>query len=263
VRASETLPLVYFAACAAIACVRPLPAARRLQIVAAGIAMAAAVWWIAHHAASIVRDWAPGASILVAYYVSGRFFVSPSPRVEAWLLEWDRRLLGDPATRFATWPRPLLAALEIIYMGCFLVVPGGYAVLALAGRADLADRYWTIVAAAEFGAFAPLAFIQTRPPWMIERKAILPDRAVHRLASHWAEHLSIRANTFPSGHVAGSIAVALAVADTLPRAGMAVLAVALAISVATVVGRYHYVVDGVAGAIVAVAVWSIVRAVGL
>ncbi len=35
---------------------------------------------------------------------------------------------------------------------------------------------------AEFAAFAPLAFIQTRPPWALERKPELADPAIHRLA---------------------------------------------------------------------------------
>jgi membrane-associated phospholipid phosphatase len=263
VRASESLAFAYFAACAAIACITPLPASRRFQIATTGASMCAAIWWTAVHAGTLVRDWAPGVSILVGYYVSGRFFVAPSTRVEEWLADWDRRLLGDPATRFTRWPRALLASLEIVYMGCFCLVPGGFAVLVLAGRGDLADHYWTIVTAAELGAFAPLIAIQTRPPWMLERKPVLPDRAVHRAASLWAEHVTIRANTFPSGHVAGSLAVAFVVLETLPSTGVVTLVLALAISVATVVGRYHYIVDGVAGAALAAAVWTIVRLAGI
>jgi membrane-associated phospholipid phosphatase len=263
VRSSESLQLVYFAACAAAACMRPLPAARRLQIAAISLPMIAAIIWIARHGATGARDWAPGAGILVGYYTSGRFFVGPSPRVEAWLAGWDRRQLGDPATRFARWPRALLAYLEIVYMGCFLLVPAGFGALALAGRSDLADRYWTIVAAAEFGAFAPLTIIQARPPWLVERKAVLADRAVHRAASQMIERFTIHANTFPSGHVAGSLAVGLALLDPLPWASGAALLLALTIAVATVVGRYHYVVDGIAGTLLALAVWTIVRLAGI
>ena len=262
-RASESLQLVYFAACAALACVRPLPAARRLQIAAIAAPMFAGVVFIARYGSGSVRDWAPAAGVLAGYYASGRFFVRPSERVEAWLMSWDRRLLGDPATRFARWPRALLAYLEVVYMGCFLLVPAGFGALAVAGRSDLADRYWTIVAAAEFGAFAPLAIVQTRPPWLVERKAVLADRAVHRAAAAMVERLTIHANTFPSGHVAGSLAVAFALLDPVPSLAAAALLLALSIAVATVVGRYHYVMDGVAGAALAVAVWTIVRAAGM
>jgi membrane-associated phospholipid phosphatase len=202
-----------------------------------------------------VRDWLPLVCILAGYYGSAALFVEPSPTLEAWLLGWDRRLLGDPATRFRAWPRLVLAYLEIVYVCCFLLVPAGCLLLVMQGRTDLVDRYWTIVAGAELGSFAPLAFIQTRPPWVIERKVVLADRAVHRLASSMVRHVTIRVNTVPSGHVAGSLAVALGVAGPLPLAGGVLLCVAISIAVACVVGRYHYIVDAIAGAALAIALF--------
>jgi membrane-associated phospholipid phosphatase len=263
VRSSELLPLAYFTGCAALSWLRPLPTARRIQVTVMSAAMAAAILVLLPQASAAVRDWAPGVSILVGYYVSGRFFVAPSLAAERWLMAWDRRLLGDPSTRFARWPRAVLAYLDIVYMGCFLLVPAGFAILAARGRSDLADHYWTIVAAAEFGAFAPLAVIQTRPPWLVERKPVLADRAVRRAAAQMVEHLTIRANTFPSGHVAGSLAVGFALVDTMPVTGAALLTLAVSISIATVVGRYHYVIDAFAGAALAIVIWMIVRAAGL
>ena len=44
-------------------------------------------------------------------------------------------------------------------------------------RAALADRYWTMVIGAEFGRSRRSAFIQTRPPWVLERKPVL-DRSL-------------------------------------------------------------------------------------
>ena len=252
---------MYFGAQTALAWMRPLPAARRLQITVIGLLMCGAILWLARNAGPVVRDWAPAAFILVGYYLSGRFFVRPSPTLERWLAEWDRRLLGDPAARFARWPRTLLACLEIIYMGCFLLVPAGFAALAATGRAVLADRYWTLVAGAEFGAFVPLSFVQTRPPWALERKAAPPrgvDAAVHRLASRAVRDFTINANTFPSGHVAGSLAVAFALLGPMPWVGAIFLFLAASISVACVVGRYHYVVDALAGAALALLIWGMV-----
>jgi len=266
VRSSEWLSFVYFGALTALAWMRPLPAVRRLQIAAIGLPMCGAILWLARSADTSVRDWAPAAIILVGYYLSGRFFVRPSPTLERWLAEWDRRLLGDPAPRFARWPRPLLVCLEIVYMGCFLLVPAGFAALAATGRDALADRYWTLVAGAEFGAFAPLSFIQTRPPWAFERKAAPPrgvGGAVHRLASRAVRDFTINANTFPSGHVAGSLAVAFALLGPMPWVGAIFLFLAASISVACVVGRYHYVVDALAGGALAVVIWGIVYTTGL
>jgi membrane-associated phospholipid phosphatase len=255
-RMSEWVSFVYFAAMSAIALVRPLPMARRAGISAIGMAMCAAIVWLARTAADGVRSSAPLAVILVAYYLSGRFALRPSPRFERWLLSSDQWMFGNPATRFASWSRLLLAVLEILYVGCFLLVPAGYvALLAVAADAPLVDRYWTIVLAAELGSFFSLAFVHARPPWVLEQRAALPDRAVHRMATRFVEHFTIRANTFPSGHAAGSLAVALGTIGVLPMAGLLALLVALGICVAAVVGRYHYAVDVLAGVVLVLVIF--------
>ena len=254
---SEWIAIAYFAYLAVVCWLRPLPIGRRAALAAIAAVEIAAIAWCAQAGISWLRQWAPAATILIGYYASGLLFVSPSPAVEAWLTAFDRRMLGDPTVRFARWPQPLLAALEIAYMGCFVVIGAGFLILSWNGHAAMADRYWTLVVAAEFGSFAPLAFIQTRPPWALERKPVLADPVIHNLATQMVEAFTIRANTFPSGHVAGSLAVALAVAGAMPFTGAALLLLAAIISVATVVGRYHYILDGIAGAALTVILWLV------
>jgi membrane-associated phospholipid phosphatase len=258
VRSSESLSFIYFAVLTALAWLRPFPLSRRRQISAIGLVMMMTIALLSRLATPSQRDWAPAAIILVGYYFSGRFFVTSSPALERWLMSWDHRLLGDPTTRFAAWPRPVLAYLDVVYIGCFLLIPAGLAALIATGQGHLADRYWTMVVAAEFGAFAPLSVFPTRPPWLVEEKAQLPDRTVHNLASQIVEHFTIRANTFPSGHVSGSFAIAFAVVGAVPWAGVGLLVLAISITIACVVGRYHYIADCVAGAMLALAVWAVV-----
>jgi membrane-associated phospholipid phosphatase len=259
---SERLTIAYFAYLALVCWLRPIAMRRRLALGAIAASMILLALQIAAHAPLVVRQWAPAAYILIGYYSSALVFVAPSPALESWLMAWDRRLLGEPATRFAAWPRPLLALLEFAYMGCFLVVGAGYLALTASGHASLADRYWTLVVGAELGSFAPLAIVQTRPPWAVERKPVLADRRVHDLASEMTQRFTIRVNTFPSGHVAGSLAVALAVAPVMPWAGAVFLALALWIALATVVGRYHYIVDAIAGALLTLALWAVMVSFG-
>jgi hypothetical protein len=78
-----------------------------------------------------------------------------------------------------------VAYLEIVYMCCFLILPGGLAALMLTGHSRLANHYWTMVLAADLGAFAPLSVFQTRPPWVLESKPVLADKSVHRLAAYF------------------------------------------------------------------------------
>lgn len=262
-RFSEGLAAAYFGAMTVAAWVRPLPRSRRAQVTIVSVATCVAIVALARAGPPAARDWTPAFLILVGYFVSGRFFVGASPRIEAWLMLWDHRLLGDPATRFAHWPPLLLASLEVAYLGCFLLVPAGFAALQWTGRAGLADHYWTMVVAAEFGAFAPLAVFQTRPPWAIERRSAQRDRRIHAIASDMVSTFTIRANTFPSGHAAGSLAVGFAVVGALPWAGLGLLALAVSICVGCVVGRYHYVIDVMAGAALAAAIWAFVTVVGV
>jgi membrane-associated phospholipid phosphatase len=69
-------------------------------------------------------------------------------------------------------------------------------------------------------------------------------------------------NTFPSGHVAVSLAAAAAVMSSMRVTGTVFFVLAASVSVACIVGRYHYVVDVVAGALLAAAVWIAVSVCG-
>jgi len=255
-RSSDWIAFAYFLYLGSVCWLRPLPASRRVLVTAVSLSTAAVVL-ASRNAPSLVHDWMPLVYIGMGYYLTGRLFVAPSEALESWLLAWDRRLFGDPTTRFARWPAALVAYLDIVYTFCFLLLPGGLAVLAATGRSALADHYWTMVLAADLGAFAPLSVFQTRPPWILEPAPDLPARSVHRMASFMVRHATIRVNTFPSGHVAVSLAVAFAVIDAMPLVGTLLLVVAGSIAIACVVGRYHYAMDVVAGALLAVLVWVV------
>ena len=255
------MAVAFFVHLALAACIRPLPLDRRLAAGLGGAAMAMLVVAISRFDGWPGRDWAPVAHVLAGYYLSGRTFVAPMPRVEAWLIACDRWLLGNPSARFAAWPRALLGLLDAAYIGCFLLVPGGFAALGAAGRADLADSYWTMVAGAELGAFAMLPYLQTRPPWVLERLAEADAAAPPRPSVRFMRRATTGANTLPSGHAAGSLAVALGVIAALPELGALLLALAFTIAAAAVVTRAHYVVDVVAGLALALAVWGAVAGV--
>jgi membrane-associated phospholipid phosphatase len=151
--------------------------------------------------------------------------------------------------------------LEFAYLSCFIFVPGGMLILALTGHAANADRFWTIVLAGEFGSFGVLPWIQTRPPRDIEPPDPVNSRGliVRRLNLYMCGRTSIGWNTFPSGHVAGALAAALAVSEAVPAAAAPMFLGAGLIAVSTVIGRYHYAVDGIAGALLTLGVWAIMH----
>jgi membrane-associated phospholipid phosphatase len=239
-----------------------VPRSQRLLVTGVSVGLAAVIRIVSAAPLSI-RDWAPLLYVTVAYFLTGRLFVRPSEKLESWLMSWDHRLLGDPTRRFTHWPGWVVAYLDVVYMFCFLLLPAGFAALIAAGHAAQANHYWTMVLAADLGAFAPLSVFQTRPPWALEQPALLAHKAVRRLASRMVRLATTGVNTFPSGHVAVSLAAALAVIDSMPWTGGILLLLAASVSLACSVGRYHYVVDVAAGAVLAALVWAGVKLYGI
>jgi membrane-associated phospholipid phosphatase len=201
---------------------------------------------------ALVRDWAPAIYILISYYASGALFAGPSAAFEAWLARADARL--PLLSRLKRMPPSLEAIFEVLYAGTFLVIPAGFAVLAVSGLRAQADRYWTMVSLSEYVAFGFLPWLPSRPPWLVEKLDPEDSRGMRKAGLVWVRRTSHCANTFPSGHTAGSLTVAFAVIPFAPLPGIALLAVAIGIAIGCIAGRYHYAVDVLAGVVLALAV---------
>lgn len=65
------------------------------------------------------------------------------------------------------------------------------------------------------------------------------------------EHGRVHGGAFPSAHVAGSVVVLLSAWRYAPRAARWLTPIVVSICVATIYGRYHYVMDVLAGIVVA------------
>lgn len=201
----------------------------------------------------------PLAVLLAGYRLSGLFFVSPMQTIEHRLLAADDRLLRRTGVlgAYAASPRIVHEFFEMAYVLVYPVIPAGVAALALGGHRDAIPRFWAIVLLAEFLSYGTMPWLQTRPPRALETVggAVPLVPFVRRLNAAILDRGSIQANTIPSGHAAGAVATALAVADVMPLAGVVFLLFAASIVAATVLGRYHYLVDSVLGVAVAVAAW--------
>ena len=204
----------------------------------------------------------PSLVLLTGYWLSGLLFVRPDPGIERWLLSVDERVLTRPGVLawFRRAPRLVTEYFELSYLLVYLAVPAGAVTLALGGHADQIGRFWTVVLLAEFACYGMLPWIQTRPPRVLEHVESWgpPGAPIRRFNHAILNRASIQANTVPSGHAAGALATALAVGATMPTAGAVFLVVAVCIAAATVLGRYHYVIDTVLGVIVAFAAWKLV-----
>jgi hypothetical protein len=217
----------------------------------------------------LIRDWMPGLYLLAGYWLSGRLFTAPSVRIERWLAATDRRLAEVPLVRWASGRIPPVVReyFELTYLFCYPLVPLAFAIVystagATAGaRTDATDRFWSVVLLASYVCYGALPWMPTRPPRVLDamRGGSSVERGLQRVNLAVLNRASIHVNTFPSAHVAGSLASALVVGEISPPAGLAIGVIAASIAIASVIGRYHYAADAGVGAVLAFVVYLVVR----
>ena len=231
---------------------------RRLLATATSTAYAAIALMAARSDAFWIRFAVPGALLYGGYRLSGFLVRAPDAWLERLLQSSDRRLFEKLAIdrALAASPRWVLEILEGSYAADYLVVASGAVLSAAAGEPALA-HYWTLVLGAELPCYATLAWLQSRPPRSLEPAGIVERRApsLRRLNTALLDRASVQLNTIPSGHVAGAVAIALAILPANAIAGWMFVVAAAMIAVAAVVCRYHYAADCLLGAVVGYAAW--------
>ena len=173
----------------------------------------------------------------------------PNEWIQNTLLRLDEKLIS-PLLQWRAKQQDhswFIGYLELAYLLCYLLVPLGVCVLYFLEMQQHVDDYWMIVLLSTYLCYLPLPFFQMLPPRMLELKN------EHNQNSHKLRTLnlgilkraSIHINTFPSAHVASTIAASLALISFVPFVGMAFLAIGLSIAGGAVLGRYHYSADAV------------------
>jgi membrane-associated phospholipid phosphatase len=251
-RASEWIVVAYFAYLAGAAALLPRMHQRsRRRVIGVATLVVIAVVAIAARgtAAAVWRDWLPLIYMVTGYWLPALLVGGMNLDFESKLLTLDHR--WRVTTFAARAPRPVIAALEIAYLCCYPMVPAGLAWLYFAGFHDEAERFWIAVLVAVFGCYGLLPWLPTRPPRAIDGSRATAPGIVRTVNLRVLGLTSNQLNTFPSGHAAAALATALAVGARLPLAGVAFGLLALAICIGSVVGRYHYAADALAGAALA------------
>ena len=203
----------------------------------------------------VLMEWIwPPLLLLIAYWSSGLLFVAPRPTQEA-ALRWldDRVVVRDLARRT---PRILAEVFEAAYAGVYLLVP-----LALLAHLEFSpspdpDRFWSVVLITDFVCFGVLPWVQTRPPRALEAGEPW-ESSLRAFNLRMLGATSIQVNTFPSGHAAEGLVATLLVLAAPAGVVFVLFLAAVGVSAGAVLGRYHYLVDAIAGWVVAVGVFMI------
>jgi membrane-associated phospholipid phosphatase len=287
-RVSEKIALFFFTYALVVAWFFPISLGERAAILLLNAVAIGVVFLLGQHGRpeknnflSVLRDWLPCVLIVLAYRESGLFLTPDvSHRLDNLFIVWDRALLGS------SWFKSIAAAgapwlgrlMELAYLLVYPFVPMGFAAVyfgrgssdanGTARATDSADFYWTAVLLAVLASYALFPFFPLTPPRVLFHDlpmatgaaGSMADPSLLRKLNYWVlNRYSVEACIFPSGHVAGAVATALAVRALRPRLGVVFLFAAACITVSTVFGRYHYTADALAGLALGVAGFLLAR----
>jgi hypothetical protein len=251
--------VVFFLYVAGVALLVARLSSRRLYGVIAGVALALIITRLLSIQPSqpFLQDWiVPPALLLLGYWTSGLLFVSPMPRMERALLAVDDALAVATAARRT--PRWLAEVLEIAYAGVYPLIPIALILQVIFSPDPNPLRFWSVILITDYICFGMLPWVQTRPPRALEARDPW-TASFRRINLHLLGSASIGVNTFPSGHAAEAIAAALLVIDGPWFVVATMFTAAIAVTAGAVLGRYHYAADAIAGWVVAMLIWTVVR----
>jgi membrane-associated phospholipid phosphatase len=261
-RPSEWVVVVYFLYLFVAAVFSKVPSGRRVRVGSVAFFVIVAVLGFSRADRSWfrqMRDWMPIVYLLAAYRTPALLVSAPSVGMEWELAAFDARWFGGKEIGVAErTPRWCLEVLELAYLLCYPLIPAGWICLRVLSGARQQDQYWTAVMLAAACCYGLLPWLPTRSPRTTDAVQS-PRSTFRRLNLRVLDRMSVQLNTFPSGHVATSFAAALAAAAAVPLAGVLLGFTAFAIMLASVVGRYHYVADVLAGAAVSVVAFALSR----
>ena len=207
---------------------------------------------------SVVRDAASLTLIVLAYREMG-WFAQPhvAHTLEASWVTWDRVVLRGGVRAVIESIGPVIPSiLEIAYALVYALAPFAIAMLYAYRRREMVDEFLSVFAVGVLLCYAQFPFWPSDPPRVVFLGQDLPSYATaFRRFNLWMlGNYGIHTSVFPSAHVAGAFAAAFGAFRALPErrwVSRFLLVIASLIAIATVYGRYHYLVDALAGLLVA------------
>jgi membrane-associated phospholipid phosphatase len=261
-RASEWILLIYFSYVTLLPLWVPVAAriSRRVLVVnlAAALVYAAVIGLQRRRyrdGLDIARDWMPTPLMMLAYQEMG-WFAQPHTSFaleEAWVV-LDRRFLNDWGVKAVieslgpVLPGLLEISYTLVYSIPFIVL----AALYLAHRRERVDAFLTLFLTGILSCYVLFPYFPSEPPRTVFPGQDFPSYLTIFRRFNWAMlgDYGIHTSVFPSAHVAGAFCGAFGARWLLPEQralGWFLLVLATLIATSVVYGRYHYLVDALAG----------------
>ena len=203
---------------------------------------------------AFLRNWYLIMALPLLYWDVGNFLHMVTPR------EFDPLLLTAEENLFGILPNlwiqnkiiPVLTEImQLSYSIYWITIPLGAAIFYFDGRIDLFEYLMHYVTIAFFLSYLFFIFFPVAGP-----RFYLADQLTAKYEGlfftdylrNFMKHSGYRGGAFPSSHVGVAVTILTFIWHFRPRVAMTVfLPLVIALSLATVYGQYHYVVDVIAG----------------
>ena len=213
----------------------------------------------------VIRDWFPVTLMLLCYREMGWFAQAHTSfdLENSWVV-WDRIILnawGGRALIEALGP-VLPSLLEISYSLVYAIAPFSMAMLYFYRQRERVNIFLFTFLLGILLSYSLFPYFPSEPPRTVFPGEDFPtvNTIFRRFNWYLLGGYGIHTSVFPSAHVSGAFAAAFGMRLALPERQWIerlLLVLATLIAIATVYGRYHYAVDGLAGVAVSLVAWGV------
>jgi membrane-associated phospholipid phosphatase len=208
----------------------------------------------------VIRDWHPLMLFPLLYKeVELLAAVIGDWRLTVAIPAWESALFaGQPSVYLSERLAlvPLSEYLHFCYLSYVLVIPSVAAYWYVSGRREAFGELVLTLSAVLLGSYLFFILLPVDSPYYLSPR-LGPPLSGHfffDLAHQMSARGGARGGAFPSAHVSGAVVVTLVAWRHQRRLAYLVLPITGGVMIATVYGRFHYVLDTLAGAVLAIAV---------
>ena len=208
----------------------------------------------------VLRDWHP----LLLFPLLYKEVELLAPGIGDWRLTtaiptWESALFGGQPSLYLSERLafvPLSEYLHFCYLSYVIVVPSVAAYWYVSGRRVAFGELLLLLSAVMLGSYLFFIVLPVDSPYYLSQRLGPPLSGhfffdlVHQVSARGGA----RGGAFPSAHVSGAVVVSLVAWRHQPRLTYLLVPITASVMIATVYGRFHYVLDALAGAGLAIAV---------
>jgi membrane-associated phospholipid phosphatase len=262
----ERVAIAYFLFLAVLGLIRPLEIWQRVFFVAVPAVLLALLFLETNASrpwSRVTRHWATLGLILAGYWSVGWFNDAPLTGYQQLWLSWDRALLYRYGLQALIESNHLIPyVLETAYLLLYAIPPAALGFVYATGDRKRANQFLLVLLLGTLPAYALLPLLPVNSPRLEFPGEDLPRLlSLPRTVNTWVlDHLDISTSVFPSGHVATAFSCAFGLLSVMRQRRLiwsAAFFIASMVYSATVYGRYHYAVDGLASIVICFIAWRL------